>query len=943
MRPRILIVEDDAILALRIRKLVESMGYEAAGLAATGEDAIRLAETVRPDVALMDVRLRGEMSGIEAAARIHSRVETPVIYLTAFSDELLIEQATKTEPYAYLTKPVRDRELHASIEMALYKSRTDRTLSHLHRVLRSVRDVNQLITRERDPQALLEQACQILVRTSGYAAVWIVRADPDGTVTTRAQAGTTVELVPVGEETGAADPAGLDPTAGWREQRSVVVAARAGGSAQKDRAPGSAALVPMLFAGETYGGLCVYASPRGSFDDEEMSLLLELAGDLAFALHGLEEAERRHRAELALRASEERFIADLKRAEAALAASNENWRRLVEYQPIGNVVHRDGRILYANQACLQMAGAAGPEDLIGREVLAFVHPDSRALAAERLASLPERGAAGEMTSLMLVRVGGEPIDVEMTSLPITYLGEPAIQTVFFDVTERRRAEEQLRRAQKLDSVGRLAAGVAHDFNNMLQSIFGHGQLLLSRLHAADARRKHAEQILEAAVRCRDLNRQLLAFSRNQVLDLRVVDLRGIVGQLETLLRGSLREDVSVAITLSEDACRVKGDVGQLEQVLMNLAVNAQDAMPTGGELRIAVAPWNPEAHDRPLPAELAPQPFVELIVADTGCGMDAHVREHAFEPFFTACKPSKGTGLGLAMVHGIVKQHGGGIRLDSAPGAGTTFWIYLPRVADTAPVPAEHAAEAELARGSETVLLVEDDVRVRQLAQELLVDAGYEVLTAAHGEDALAVARAHEGRVDLLLADIVMPRVGGTELANRLRQARPDVKVLLMSGHADEAIAAHLTTIPRDMVLEKPFTAEVLTRRVREALAQRGKTILVVDDEKEARELAREILESLGHRVIEAASGREALAQYTTRRFEIDLIVLDEHMPDLEGAETLLALQALGAGAAVLLACAELRPEAAGALVAAGAAGFVQKPYRLEEMSRAIASPRPGR
>ena len=798
MRARILIAEDDAILALRIQRTIEGMGHEVAALAATGEDAVRLARDLRPDAALMDVRLRGRMSGVEAAERIHAEPGTPVIFVTAYSDTDLIEQAARSAPYAYLTKPVRDRELRAAIETAVYRSRTDRALAHLNRVLRSVRDVNQLITRERDPRRLFEQACQILVRTSGYGFVWIVQPDGGhGELVSLAHAGPTVELL--GWPARALGPGDEPPFARVLRTATPLLTRDLPPEARDALPPGGCvAIVPMLHAQQVYGCLCVHATRQDEFDHDEIDLLQELAGDLAFALRALEEERRREH------------------AERALEESHENWRRLVEYQPTGNVVHRDGTILYANQAALRIVGAAATGDVVGRDVLGYVHDESRELVGRRLLELTGGGPPGT-ADVTLLRAGRESVQVEMTSLAVTYLGEPAIQSVFWDVTERRRAEEQLRRAQKLDSVGRLAAGVAHDFNNMLLGILGHADLLRDRLDAGDGRLEHVDAIQAAAQRCSELSRRLLAFSRCQVLDVRVVDLRQVVQRMEGLLRGTLREDVQLRVRVSEAPCLVKADVGQLEHVLMNLAVNAQDAMPKGGTLSIDVqAPSS--SGEPPLAIEGGLLgPCVGLVVADTGCGMDRFTRERAFEPFFTSKDPGRGTGLGLAMVHGIVRQHGGSIQLASEVGAGTTFTIGLP--AST-----EEVAEPDPVRpvpallGTETVLVVEDTAAVLNVTVNILRRHGYTVLAASSGRAALAGLDAYAGSIDLLLTDVVMPDMNGKELAAAVVARFPSVKVLFMSGHDRAVVANHGVLDERLALILKPFTSAALAGRIRRML-----------------------------------------------------------------------------------------------------------------------------
>jgi two-component system cell cycle sensor histidine kinase/response regulator CckA len=788
MRARILIAEDDAIVALRIRKVVEAMGHDAVGLAATCEDAIRLTEELRPDVVLMDVRLRGEMTGVAAAARIQAGSQTPIIYVTAYSDAPLIEQAARTAPYAYLTKPIRDRELHAAIEIALYRSRMDRALAHLTRVLRSVRDVNQLITRERDPRRLLDRACEILLDTSGYRVVWIVQPDETaGHLRTHAHAGEAANVL--------AWMATLLAVAG----ESPFTTALSTGRPQLTNEPLSAAavaIVPMLHASRSYGLLCVHGAMPEPFDADEIDLLQELAGDLAFALRGLDEEASR------------------KRAERALEESHENWRRLVEYQPTGNVVHRDGTILYVNAAALRIVGLASEREAVGVDVMAFVHEDSRAFVATRLFELA-RGDPQGAADVRLTRADGQPVDVEMTSLAVSYLGQPAIQSVFWDVTERRRAEEQLRLAQKLDSVGRLAAGIAHDFNNMLLGIMGHTHLLMDSLHPSDARIEHTDAILGSAQRCGDLSRQLLAFSRRQVLELRAVDVRGVVRQVETLLRGSLHEDVRLQVQLPVEPCLVQADVGQLEQVLINLAINAQDAMPRGGTLTIAVAA--PATGATPAAVDGPPDPGVAIVVTDTGCGMDAFTRERVFEPFFTTKEPGKGTGLGLAMVHGIVKQHGGYIELRTEAGAGTTFIITLPASTEAVPevkVPTDAAGPT----GTETVLVVEDTVPALTVTVDLLRRRGYTVLAAESGRAALALLDRHTGPVDVLLADVVMPGMNGKDLAARVAGRFPGVKVLFMSGHEPSVLVSHGMDDAGGRLLAKPFSPVELATRIRRAL-----------------------------------------------------------------------------------------------------------------------------
>ena len=366
----------------------------------------------------------------------------------------------------------------------------------------------------------------------------------------------------------------------------------------------------------------------------------------------------------------------------------------------------------------------------------------------------------------------------------------------------RRSEEQLRQAQKMEAVGRLAGGIAHDFNNLLTVITSYGDLLLEDLAPGDSRRDDVDQIRKAAEGAAALTRQLLAFSRQQVLEPKVVDLRAILAGTEKLLRRLIGADVHLAMPLAPDLGAVKADPGQLEQIIINLAVNARDAMPRGGRLTIEAANMVVEAR---------PGRYVMLAVSDTGIGMDEQTKARVFEPFFTTKETGKGTGLGLATVYGIVKQAGGFITVDSEPGRGTTFKVYLPRVDEPVAPAIARPAPAEPRRGTETVLVAEDAPSVRLVTRQVLERYGYTVLEAPTGDIALRLAAKHHGPIHLLLTDVVMPGLSGRQLAGQLSLLRSEMKVLYVSGYAD-------TVEPGAAYLQKPFAPEALARRVRDVL-----------------------------------------------------------------------------------------------------------------------------
>jgi signal transduction histidine kinase/ActR/RegA family two-component response regulator len=392
--------------------------------------------------------------------------------------------------------------------------------------------------------------------------------------------------------------------------------------------------------------------------------------------------------------------------------------------------------------------------------------------------------------------------------------------------ERKTTEEglvqsqmRLQSVQKMEAIGRLAGGIAHDFNNLVQAIGGYTEILLKRLPEHDPLRRSVEEIKRAGDRAAALTRQLLAFSRQQVLQPKVLDLNTVVMNVEQLLRRLIGEDVELETILADDLGPVRADAAQLEQVLMNLAVNSRHAMPDGGTLTIETRNVQLTKADQREAFAIQTGGYVLLAVADTGCGMDAETQARAFEPFFTTKPAGQGTGLGLSTVYGIVKQSGGYIWVDSEPGIGTRVRIYLPRVeAAIEAIEPRRQAVAHAPRGSETLLLVEDEAGVRDLLREWMAGHGYTVLAAANGLDALELAEGFPGPIDLLIADVIMPQMGGPALASRLLPSRPEMRVIYVSGYADEAIGDPDVLRAGAAFLQKPFTLDSLVRRVREIL-----------------------------------------------------------------------------------------------------------------------------
>jgi PAS domain S-box-containing protein len=399
-------------------------------------------------------------------------------------------------------------------------------------------------------------------------------------------------------------------------------------------------------------------------------------------------------------------------------------------------------------------------------------------------------------------------------------GHPHLLLIVTDVTERKSLEEQFRQAQKMESVGRLAGGVAHDFNNLLTIISGYSELMLSETPPGHPLRDYLMEIKKAGERATILTRKLLAYSRRQILAPDVLDVNALVQDAESMLKRVLGEDVEFVTVPGADLGLTRVDAGQLEQSLMNLAINARDAMPRGGRFTIETATVNLDedyAHTHP---EVKPGPYVRLTVTDTGCGMDEATLAHVFEPFFTTKEPGKGTGLGLAMVFGFVKQSGGQVTALSQPGRGSTFQLYFPRVETPAPAAETRAdGDAPPHRG-ETILLVEDEEDLRKLALELLTQHGYTVLEAPDGLAALRLAEAYPGAIDLLVSDVVMPGMDGRQLAGRLAALRPAIKTLFMSGYTDDTVLRHDILTAETSFLQKPFSVAALPQKVRQVLAK---------------------------------------------------------------------------------------------------------------------------
>jgi two-component system, cell cycle sensor histidine kinase and response regulator CckA len=506
-----------------------------------------------------------------------------------------------------------------------------------------------------------------------------------------------------------------------------------------------------------------------------------------------------------------RDTSERRRAKDELQRTTEQLRALISSLPIALwAVDRDGRITFCEGKLLERLGFV-PGQLIGQSVFELYKDVPQVL------DVIHRALAGEVTVALSTEARGVTFDSHYVVMRNDDGAVTGAISVAVDVSDRVELEERLRQAHKMEAVGGLAAGIAHDFNNLLTAILGFSELVLARTDLAAPVRLDMEQIRGAGSSAASLTRQLLAFSRKQMLKPQILDLNQLVEGIKKLLHRTIGEDIQLVTTMASPLGRVCADPGQIDQVILNLAVNARDAMPAGGVLTIETGNVDfDEAYCARHP-DAAPGPHVMVAVSDTGVGMGEAVRAHLFEPFFTTKVRGKGTGLGLATVYGIVKQSGGSIWVTSAPGRGTTFKVYLPRTADV-DIAAAAPRASSLASGTETVLLVEDQAEVRAVALACLARHGYSVLEASRGDEALRVAADYQGPIHLLLTDVVMPAMSGADLASALMRIRPEVRVLYASGYSVSVVVSHGVLDPDVDLIEKPFTPERLLQKVRDVL-----------------------------------------------------------------------------------------------------------------------------
>jgi len=833
-RPEILVVDDTPSSLQMLTELLSDKGY-LVRTASSGSLALQSVAAKLPDLILLDVRMP-VMNGFEVCRELkadkHS-VNVPVIFISAFDEIEEKVKAFQVGGIDFISKPIETEEVLARVNTQLQlkvlterqeemvRQRTDalsvanQQLHKANLAYKALSDCSQMLIRATEEKVLLQEICRIVAEDCGYKLVWIGYAEHD-------QAKTVRPVAQAGFETGYLDAVkfvwndtelGRGPTGrAIREKKPVINHDLRN---NPDFAPwreeairrgyvSSAALPLVTGSGEILGAMNVYATGADAFSAEEINLLAELADNLAFGLKAL------------------RLRIDHAQAEASLKESEELHRITISniLDPVF-ITTDTGQFTFICPNIPQILG-------FSIEEIQSLGNISK-LLGDDLFSLKELQESGEIHNIerVITDKSGSDRFYLITLRQVDIKGGTILYTCH-DITDLKQAEEerkklqnQLLHAQKMESVGRLAGGVAHDFNNMLGIILGHTELALKRGKPTQPIHGALEEIRRAGQHAAELTRQLLTFARKQAASPRILDLNKILPNTLKMLSRLIGEDINIVCKPGLDLWPVRMDPGQVDQILTNLVINARDAIAGVGKVTIETANIHFDEVFCSQHECFTPGDYVQLTVRDDGCGMSEEVLDKLFDPFYTTKELGQGTGLGLSIVYGIVKQNEGYVKVTSTPGKGTTFKIYLPHCAGSGDIVFEEDPPAELAGGSEMILLVEDEEALLILVRQMLESLGYRVLSAATAKDALSLAKANCGKIDLVITDVVIPDMTGYDLSRNLLTRYPEMKRLWMTGHTGRAISRQEMPEQEKYFLTKPFSLTELSKKVREILDDR--------------------------------------------------------------------------------------------------------------------------
>ncbi len=795
----ILIVDDDPGFMKTLSDILKVEGYASIAVE-QGRAALEQIKTEKPAVALIDLKLE-DMSGLALIREIKTiSPEIECIVLTGYASQASAIEAVNLGAYGYLQKPYPVEQLLVMIRRAIEKRQAEEALQRLAEQRQRLLQVAQSVLSTLALDEVIRQTQQALREVLTFDFFGFYWLDE-----------TTQELRPslvVGLESLAenlkewAIPPGRGIMGAVVQSGQGELVNKAHLDPRSVYPPGMALecdhiiALPIQTKTKTIGALMVSRTADPPFSKEEFELAQLFNSYVSLAIENAHLFEQ-------TRTSEKRYRTLFEESKDAIV-----------------IMTPKGKILDANPAAVELLTYISRDELLQVDIIQHLSVSPKQLEQFRQ-TLTRQGFVKDFEFVIRRKDGRKLTILGSATAVYDENGDiVAYQAIARDITERKQLEAQLHQSQKMEAIGRLAGGVAHDFNNMLTVITGYANLLLSsQSDEHNQQSKDIQQITRAAEQAANLTRQLLAFSHQQALQPRIMDLNEVITNMEKMLRRLIGEDIDLTSVLASDLGQVKADPSQIEQVIMNLAVNARDAMPQGGKLTLETANVELDHNYAPRHLDVTPGSYVMVAVSDTGHGMDEETQSHIFEPFFSTKEHGKGTGLGLATVHGVIRQSGGHISVYSEPGQGTVFKIYLPRVEEAAASTKQDRPSTESLVGSETILLVEDNEMVRQLAHQVLDKNGYKVLVAHHGPAALQLCRTHEGPIHLLVTDVVMPGgMNGYEVAELLTSFYPAMKVLCMSGYTDEAIVRPGILKRETAFLQKPFTPTTLAQKVREVL-----------------------------------------------------------------------------------------------------------------------------